>query len=360
MKISTLLILYILIGLVLMPQVCMGAAVDGINLCIGVVVPSLFPFFICSKFLVKNGFAQSASNPFRFIMRPVFNVPGCGVFAFVMGMVSGCPVGAKTVVDMYSKNMCTKAEAQRMLCFCNNSGPLFIMGAVAVGMLGFEDVGVVLYASHIASAVLIGMVMKYYKWGEVVKKSFYCNVDKHADALSASVSESVYLTGYVCGYVVFFAVVIEILKQSGFVDIICRGLDNKNIISGMLYGICEMTNGISALSNFKITSPLLSAVSFVLGFGGLSVILQVYGIVKKYNLSIFVFSIAKLGQGIISAIITYILLSYYNIPLPVFADKTDMGFLNYWAYYINILSVFGIIICIVSILFVVCKILRRM
>ncbi|MEE1042621.1 MAG: hypothetical protein UH854_01520, partial [Clostridia bacterium] len=308
MRMSTLLTLYILIGLVLMPQICMGAAVNGINLCLGVVVPSLFPFFICSKILVKNGFAQMVSKPLHFIMRPVFNVPGCGAFVFVLGILSGCPVGAKTVTDIFSRNMCTRAEAQRMLCFCNNSGPLFVIGSVAIGMLGFEEVGIILYLSHIISAVLVGILMRFYKRSEAINKTSYYNNDNNTDILSSSVTESVSLTGYVCGFIIFFSVAIEIFKQSGLVEILCQRFYDKNIMSGALYGMLEMTNGISALSSLAITPQLLGVVSFVLGFGGLSVILQVYGIIKKYNLSIVVFSVAKLIQGFVSGIITHLLL----------------------------------------------------
>lgn len=359
MWISTLVTIYILMGLVLMPELCMGAAIKGINLCLSIVVPSLFPFFICSKILVKNGFAQSVSKPLHFMMRPLFNVPGCGAFAFVIGILSGCPVGAKTVTDMYADNMCTHTEAQRMLCFCNNSGPLFIIGSVAIGMLGFKEIGAILYVSHIISAIIIGIVMSFYKRREIVKYIPQYNIEKNTDILTKSVSESVSLTGYVCGFVIFFAVAIEILKQSGFVDIIAHGFDNKNIISGLLYGMCEMTNGISALSNLRITPTLLCAVSFVAGFGGLSIILQVYGIIKKHNLSVLVFSAAKFLQGIISAFITYLLLAYSNITLPVFANKTNFGILNNWAFSINIFAIFGIIILFLSILFIVCKFLRQ-
>ena len=360
MKISTALTLYILMGLVLMPELCMDAAAGGIAMCLGVVLPSLFPFFICSKILVKNGFAVRVSKPLHFLMRPFFNVPGCGAFAFVIGILSGCPVGAKTVTEMYEKSMCTHTEAQRLLCFCNNSGPLFILGSVAAGMLGFEQVGGVLYASHVLSAVLVGLVMANYRRCEVVKSMPEYKQKTSSDILAESVSESVSLAGYVCGFVIFFAVAIAIFKQSGMVDIITYKFKNKSVIAGILYGMMEMTNGASALSSLRISVPLLCAISFVLGFGGLSVILQVYGIIKKYNLSILIFAAAKLLQGIFSAILTYIMLSYSKITLPVFAEKTNFGILNLWAFSINIFVVFGIIILFLSILYIVCKIMRRM
>ena len=359
MKISTVITIYILLGLVLMPSLCMGAAANGLALCISVVVPSLLPFFICSKILVKNGFAEKLSRPLHFLMRPLFNVPGCGAFAFVIGILSGCPVGARIVTDIYEKSMCTRTEAQRMLCFCNNSGPLFVIGSVAIGMLGFKEVGTILYVSHIVSAVVVGLVMANYRRREVILTLPEMKSKKSANVLSEAMSESVSLTGYVCAFVIFFAVAIEILKQSGMIDIITHRFNNKNIIAGILYGMCEMTNGIYSLSTLRITTPLLCAISFVLGFGGLSVILQVYGIIKKHNLSIIIFSASKFLQGIISALITYGMLSFSKKTLPTFAVREDFDVLILWAFSINILAIFGIIILFMSILYIVCKFLRR-
>ena len=359
MKISTALTVYIFLGLVLLSAQCIAAASQGVKLCIEVIIPSLLPFFICSKILLKNGFAEKISVPLRFVMRPLFNVPGCGAFAFIMGVISGCPVGAKTVADMYERVMCTKAEAQRMLCFCNNSGPLFIIGSVATGMLGFSEIGLLLYVSHIISAIAVGIIVSGYRKKEVINKNVENVGVVSNNLLGESVTDAVSLVGYVCGFVIFFAVAVEILKQSGVVMLISQHFESKSIVSGIIYGMCEMTNGISALSSLAITVPQLCAVSFVLGFGGLSVMLQVYGIVKKYNFSFAMFVGAKFVQGIISAVVTVAMLNFTKINMPVFAVKSDYGILNSLAFSINIFAVFGIIILFLSILYVGCKILRK-
>lgn len=358
-KVSVWLILYILCGLVFMPSVCIAAARGGVELCLGVVVPSLLPFFICSKMLVQNGFARYISRPMQFIMRPLFNVPGCGAFALVVGVLSGCPVGAKTVTELLKDGLCTKSEAQRMVCFCNNSGPLFIMGAVASGMLGYERIGGLLYASHVFSALLVGVCMSFYRRGDVLVSASAPKRDERA-TFSSVVAESVSLMGYVCGFVIFFAVVVAILKQSGMIDIIGGMSADKTCLGGMIYGAFEMTNGISALGAGRITASTLCAASFVLGFGGLSAILQVRGIISEYGLSTAVFAAAKLAQGAISAFVTWAMLCFFDVSLPVFATKSEVGLASLWANAINLTAVFGIIILILSILSITCKKVRRM
>lgn len=358
--VSTAITIYILTGLVLAPKLCTEAAGEGIVLCIKVIIPSLFPFFVCSKILISNGFAEFISKPFSLLM-PVFKVPPCGGFAFIMGIISGCPVGAKTVMDLYSQGLCTKTEAQRMVCFCNNSGPLFIMSAVAASMLGISECGVILYTSHILSAVAVGIIMSFYRrdnqnmitaFPQQRKKSFL--------NFGEIISESVALTGYVCGFVIFFAVAIGILQYSGFLEGITANHSGGGLLCGILYGMLEMTNGINLLCEYPLSSTLLCCISFVAGFGGLSVIMQVSGIISEYGLSPTTFTFAKLLQGIISAAITGVLIKYSDFTLPVFAKSCQQGLSFYWANSIKFFAFFGIIIFILSILSIGCKKLRRM
>ena len=44
-------------------------------------------------------------------------------------------------------------EAERLLAFCNNSGPAFILGVVGVGVFGSSRVGLLLYLAHAAASI---------------------------------------------------------------------------------------------------------------------------------------------------------------------------------------------------------------
>ena len=63
-------------------------------------------------------------------MRLLFNVPGEGAFALILGTISGYPVGAKIISIFKEQKLCTDVECERLLSFTNNSGPLFIVGTV--------------------------------------------------------------------------------------------------------------------------------------------------------------------------------------------------------------------------------------
>lgn len=118
------------IFLVIFSKSNLTAAKNGLKLWANNVVPSLLPFFIATNLLSHTNVIKYVSKACNKFMRPIFNVPGECAFAFILGLISGYPVGTKIVTDLKDNNLCTTEEAERMLCFTNNSGPLFIIGTV--------------------------------------------------------------------------------------------------------------------------------------------------------------------------------------------------------------------------------------
>ena len=155
------------LGLMLYPQECMSAAKDGLTLCYNVIIPSLFPFFVLSSLVVELGLAGYVGRALERVMRPLFNVSGACASAFALGFIGGYPVGAKTAISLYEKGMCSRTEAERLLSFCNNSGPAFILGVVGAGVFGSSKVGLLLYLAHAAASVCVGILFRFYKAGSV-------------------------------------------------------------------------------------------------------------------------------------------------------------------------------------------------
>lgn len=87
-------------GLLFMPQLASQAARDGITLCLDIIVPSLFPFFVLSTLIVELGLAQYLGRALEGIMRPLFRLNGACSAAVVMGFVGGYPVGYISLVQL--------------------------------------------------------------------------------------------------------------------------------------------------------------------------------------------------------------------------------------------------------------------
>lgn len=122
--------------LVIFSKENLSATKNGLLLWANSVVPALLPFFIATELLSHTSIVTSIGKLLNKYMRPIFNVPGIGAYAFIMGIISGYPVGAKIVTEFRNNGMCSKAEAERLLAFTNNSGPLFIIGTVGISMFG--------------------------------------------------------------------------------------------------------------------------------------------------------------------------------------------------------------------------------
>ena len=88
---------------------------------------------------------------------------------------------------------------------------------------------------------------------------------------------------------------------------------DSSFIYGILTGLLEITNGISSVSsiNIKCISINVIITAFLLGCGGLSVLLQVLSITSKTDLSIKPYFYGKLLHGVLAAFYTFIAISVF-------------------------------------------------
>lgn len=97
---------------------------------------------------------------------------GEGAFAFIMGIISGYPVGAKIVTKLRENNICTKEECERLLAFTNNSGPLFIVGTVGISLIGDTSIGIILLLVHILASITVGIIFRFWKSSPSLNRNY--------------------------------------------------------------------------------------------------------------------------------------------------------------------------------------------
>ncbi|KUO70074.1 MAG: hypothetical protein APF77_24695 [Clostridia bacterium BRH_c25] len=251
-----------------------------------------------------------------------------------MSMSSGYPVGAKITAKLRQEKLCTHMEGQRLLGLCSTSGPLFIIGAVATGIMNNPALGFFLAVSHYLSAVTIGFLMRYYgKEKPVIKNDSLSNpltdmLDyRRKDGrpigvlMGDAVKNGVNLILMIGGFIIFFSVITSMLKLSGFLSFFSIILSKAfpfetvtpDMVSSFLIGFLEVTNGAKECALLQV--PLIYKaimVSFMIGFGGLSVNAQVMSIVSETDLKFSVYFIFKLLQGIIAALYSFILITWFS------------------------------------------------
>ena len=161
-NIMYILIIFITFLILISPQNAIKFAREGLDLCYEMIIPSLFPFFICSGLLIYSGFAEVLTRIFTPVMLPLFRINGSGASAFVLGIISGYPLGAVTACSLYESNYLSKTETERLLAFCNNSGPLFILGSVGISLYHSPQTGWLLYIAHLLAALTVGIIFRFY------------------------------------------------------------------------------------------------------------------------------------------------------------------------------------------------------
>lgn len=355
-------------GMVLLPEACLTAASEGLELCVKVIIPSLFPFFVCSKLLIKSGVARKMGEFFSPIMRPLFNVPGSGSFAFFLGILSGYPVGAKCAADLYENKLCTKAEAERLVCFCNNSGPLFIIGSVAVGMLLNKTAGIYLYIAHVLSAITIGLLFRFYKREErglPHTAPVQPKPQSIGEIFSSAMSEAVQLVLYVCGFVIFFSVFLITLSKCGVGDMFTAAARffgaSDQMATALFYSFFEMVNGLKKVCMLDIGELKLVLVSMVIGWGGISVMLQVFGVTSDCGFSKKAFIGAKALQSVFAGLYTLLLLSLPFGEVPVLSQSyAYIPTSAVWAYSLILMISSVILFLFLSIAVLLVKIVKKL
>lgn len=281
------------------PQEVSAAVTEGLRLSVSVLIPSLFPFFICVNLTSALGLTGVLARVFAPVMRRMFHVSGAGCTAVLCGAAGGYPSGAQCVAALYREGQLSRAEAEYLLLFCNNAGPAFLFGAVGT-VLGIGMTGcLLLWGIHLLSALVIGLVNRPKEAPNAALPPV-----QRANA-SGAVVEAVRSAGQsvlqITMFVAAFSVLARLLTMAAahiLPDGVCT------VLTGML----ELSGGIAALANLPIALRWkLALASFFLGFGGLCVRMQTQAVLAPAGLSGCGMLLAKLVQGLLAALITFFL-----------------------------------------------------
>lgn len=301
--ISSLLILYFLACMILNPTKYISKSLDGISAWAFNVLPSVLPFMFFTKLLSVLDVMPKLLHPFGGISQRLFKTPPISIYAFFMAILSGYPVGAKLVCDLYLQNKITREEAFRMTSFCSTSGPMFIVGAVGVGMFRSAKIGYILLLSHIFGAIVNGIIFRNLKIKNEPQENFESSTKKF-ELSDLVLNSTLSILSVGCIITIFF-IVIECLSP-------VLSLLPQNV-AYLFEGVIEITKGCIDLSTLQSNFFAICASSFVIGFGGISTLLQSLTMISKLKMPTSLFAFQKLCHGILSLVFTVVFLLIFKI-----------------------------------------------
>jgi sporulation integral membrane protein YlbJ len=239
--------------------------------------------------------------------------------------------------------LCSRIEAERLISFTNTADPIFMIGAVAVGMFHRADLGIIIAGAHYISSIIIGLIMRFYRGSETEKdylpahKKNKKNIFSYAlieliearkndgrtlgELLGDSVRESIETLLMVGGFIILFSVITEIFIVTGLIDALSGVLIyilqplglTRAVVLPMVSGFFEITNGTNLASQAQ--APLLHQViiaNAVIAWSGLSVFAQVATMINGTDIKLKPYVFARILQSILAGIITVILFIPYN------------------------------------------------
>lgn len=326
------------ISMIYQPKIVFDGATTGLKAWWEIVFPSLLPFFIASELLMSFGLVKFMGVLLEPFMRPLFNVPGCGSFVLYIGYTSGYPIGAMVTARLRSERLCTRVEAERLLCFTNNSSPLFMFVAVSVGMFGRPDLGIVIAGAHYLANLTLGFLLRYYGRNDYEKlparakpESFILTraFNELADTwrletrplgriMGDAVRNSIQNLLNIGGFIILFAVIIKLFTVAGFINLLSGFLGamllplgfSPEIMPALANGFFEMTIGSKTAS--ECSAPLIqqvAAVEMILAWSGLSVHAQVASMISGTDIRMLPYICMRIAHAALSAVYTIFLFS---------------------------------------------------
>ena len=298
----------------LFPGPCAEGVRRGLALAAGSALPALFPFFVAGELLTVSHADRALSRLLAPLLRRIYALPQAGAAPVVLGY----PVGAAVCASLLREGRLSASDARREALFCSCASPGFCIALAGVTLFGSAKTGALLYGIQAVSALLTGIfVSRGTTNGQTIPVSpelsdsrpfsvAFCSAVRHAAAVSLDVT----------AFLVTFSVVLTLMEP----------VFSRAPALRLLSGLLELTSGLAALSGaFLPKSTLFVLVSFLLAFGGASVLMQMQAVAAANGLALPGLVRAKLLHGALAAALSAALCRAFPSCVPAFVSARPVS-----------------------------------
>ena len=296
-------LLFAMTVLILDSRCAAGSAREAIELCIGTLIPVLFPLFVLSATLVP---ALGAIRLPR--LSKILGFPEGGGGLFLIGCAGGFPVGAACVAQAAKDRHLSREMGEDLLGLCSFCGPSFLFGVIGNALSLSE--AAVLFAIQLETALLIAVFRRRSSPGSY-------RASAEAVSLPEAVRRAISSIATVCAWVILAGVAAGFLRRWLFPLLpVSLGI--------FLTGMLELTNGVFALEGLS-PGLRLPFCAFFVTFGGVSVLLQIAALAAPAGLRMGKCIRQKTVQALLAAVIAILVQMIgpwaIALPLPVLIPK---------------------------------------
>ena len=292
------------------PETAAQGISDGIDMSLGTLIPTLYPFMVLSTLIIE---LRIFDRMHLFLNRPasfLFALDGKCLGTILLSMIGGLPLGCKMTSEMYEKGQISRTQGRRMLLFCYCCGPAFTISSVGLYMLGSKKAGAIIYTAILLSSFTVGILSRFFDEEDGVYHSLEnSNTDlSFSDALVRSVSKGSSGMLSICGWVILFSCI------SRLIEILSLNPSASFFISCIL----EVTNGAYVASG-NLPLPIIAG---IIGFGGLCGHCQVMPYAMKLRLKYKFFLTARIMGGALSVVYCKAIMNLFPVSYEVFSIGT--------------------------------------
>ena len=325
-------------GCLAYPKEAAHALSDGFALWFAKVLPSLMPIGIIAGILTRTKISGFFGALLQRPVNALFGISGQAGYAFFISIISGYPMGAFTIAEQSEAGQISGCDVKIMQALCTNCGILFAVGTVASGLLDMPEYSVLLYGSHILSAVIVALFMSMpYKrtcMSAVSVKKAYKEIDLSniGVKISDSFAAVIYTMLRIGVYIAVFSLIIKLLGCCGALSAVVKAFERVigPTASALVPGILEITNGCGVLPSLALGAGAVPIACALITWSGLSIQMQSMPYLNKAGIKTFSFIKIKAIQSIIaymlctaylSSFITGLLITLAAVILPVIFRK---------------------------------------
>lgn len=290
---------------------CSQGAQNGIEFCLTVIVPSLFPFMAFSTFLVESGLSNKIGKPFSKITKALFGLNGSLAPIILLSVLGGYPVGAKGISTIYKNNMIDEHQAKKASLFMVCAGPGFIINFVGISIYNNPKIGIIILGSQIISVIILGIFINLFDKSKSDQHQDTTSAEQSLSFSSALVKSAIESSKgilMICAFVVLF---------SAFIGIIGNVITDTKTANA-IYCLLEICLAVKELSK---NAPI-ELVAFAVGFGGICVHFQIFSALGNIKINKLLFFCIRIIQGVVTGILTHFGLIFFNETQQVFSTSS--------------------------------------
>ena len=257
--------------------------------------PSLFPMMILTDLFLYFDLRYLFEKKLGYFFQKFLHISANGLFIFLISLFSGTPTNVYALKNLYLEEKITKKEAEHLLKFIFFSNPLFLYTMLTLIFPNdLKTTFILLFLPYFVNILIA--IFSIIKVEQTENMIFNFSKESLGSYLSKSINKAMSTLLLILGCVCLFCLLDSFINPWHF---------------PLLTGTLEISSGLKNLISSSISFEIKKILAyFFISFGGLSIHLQVKGILSDTDISYLSFFFFFLLEFVIGFII---LISLCNI-----------------------------------------------